>query len=376
MKHAPPCHGMFYVEDQEVPGLYCLLAIKGSDRSTSIPHKLTLSHPIVHRLAHHQDIIDQFPHSDAETTAESEIPNSIHCDLAIPLINRDRLLAYVLLHFRRCSDTCDCERRALLRVIAQGGATLLGFILREENEGCTQELFGQTERLRSLETLAGGFAHGIRNPLTSIKTFVQLTPERKDDAAFIQEFSQVVLGDIQRIERLINEILDYTRSVEPQFVEDDINEVVSSTLYLLDSKTQGRGIRIQKELASDLPHVMLDQHQIKQVLLNIFFNALDAMGDRGGTLRVQTRAVSRGKGKTSVQIDIEDNGRGIPAAALEHIFDPFYTTKHSSSEHEGAGLGLFLAHRIIREHRGTILVRSTEGVGTTFRITLPSIGRE
>jgi signal transduction histidine kinase len=182
----------------------------------------------------------------------------------------------------------------------------------------------------------------------------------------------VVLEDVRRIERLIDEILGYARSMDPQLTEEDINTAVSSCLYLLDAKARGRGITIQKELASDLPRVMLEHQQIKQALLNLFANALDAMGDRGGTLLVKTHAVERLKRKMDVRIDIEDTGHGIPAADLERIFDPFYTTKHKSSEHEGTGLGLFIAHQIIREHQGTIHVRSTEGAGTVFRITLPS----
>jgi signal transduction histidine kinase len=118
---------------------------------------------------------------------------------------------------------------------------------------------------------------------------------------------------------------------------------------------------------------MLDRQQIKQVLLNLLLNAMDAIGERGGALRVSTTKLMKSEGNAWVQIEIEDTGQGISASNLEHIFDPFFTTKHTSGENEGTGLGLTIAHQIIREHQGEIRVQSTEGVGTIFRINLPSL---
>lgn len=369
--HSP--QGWLYLLDQEQTGLYHLAAER-SDKSRATPRTLALSHPLVHELAHHREILDRLSPCGADGHVGPDAPDFIDCSLAIPFVNRGRLLGFAILRSDSNVSAFGQENMDLLRIIAQSGANSLDRLLSCNDPRSSQELIRRTDRLRSLETMAGGFAHEIRNPLTSIKTFIQLTPERKDDAEFIREFSQVVLEDVRRIERLIDEILGYARSIEPQLTEEDINATVSSCLYLLDAKARGRGITIQKELASELPRVMLDHQQIKQALLNLFANALDAMGNRGGTLLVKTHAVERSKGRMDVWIDIEDTGHGIPAADLERIFDPFYTTKHKSSEHEGTGLGLFIAHQIIREHQGTIHVRSTEGAGTVFRITLPSVG--
>jgi signal transduction histidine kinase len=137
-------------------------------------------------------------------------------------------------------------------------------------------------------------------------------------------------------------------------------------------KADSRGIKVEKELATELPRAMLDRQQIKQVLLNLLLNAMDAIGERGGLLRVKTNRLTRPTGHVWVQIEIEDTGQGISAANLEHIFDPFFTTKHTSGENAGTGLGLTIAHQIIQEHHGEIRVQSTEGVGTTFRINLPA----
>jgi signal transduction histidine kinase len=117
---------------------------------------------------------------------------------------------------------------------------------------------------------------------------------------------------------------------------------------------------------------MLDRQQIKQVLLNLLLNAMDAMSEKPGTLRVRTTRLQKADGAVWTQVEIEDTGHGISSENLDHIFDPFFTTKHASAVNEGTGLGLTIAHQIIREHRGEIQVQSTEGIGTTFRINLPS----
>lgn len=257
--------------------------------------------------------------------------------------------------------------------MAQGAANALDSLLIYEDLRQSQSLMRRTDRLRSLEIIAGGFAHEIRNPLTSIKTFVQLAPERKDDTQFIDEFSRIVLEDVNRIERLVQEILDYARYMEPQLTDENLNEIVTSCLYFIQVKADSRGIKIEKELAPELPRGMLDRQQIKQVLLNLLLNALDAIGEGPGSLRVRTHQFKKPDGTLFMQIDIEDTGQGIAPENLEHIFDPFFTTKHTSTMNAGTGLGLTIAHQIIQEHHGDIRVASAVGQGTTFRITLPAL---
>jgi signal transduction histidine kinase len=256
--------------------------------------------------------------------------------------------------------------------MAQNAANALDSFMLYEDLRQSQALMRRTDRLRSLETIAAGFAHEIRNPLTSIKTFIQLAPERKDDTQFIGEFSRIVLDDVNRIERLIQEILDYARYMEPRLTEEDLNEIVSSCLYFIQVNADSRGIRIEKDLAPELPRGMVDRQQIKQVLLNLLLNAMDAMNEKTGTLLVRTASLQKADGEVWTQIEIEDTGHGISPQNLDHIFDPFFTTKHASAVNEGTGLGLTIAHQIIREHRGEIQVQSTEGIGTTFRLNLPS----
>jgi signal transduction histidine kinase len=352
------------------------LAEQGSLYTTSTPPTLAADHPLVYQLARHQQILDRSVCIDATDphAAHNLQPmlESLCSSIAIPLVNRGRLVAFVLLQSEGAAGGSDPNHMELLTAMAQSAANALDSLLVYEDLRQSQTLMRRTDRLRSLETIAGGFAHEIRNPLTSIKTFIQLAPERMDDAEFIRDFSRIVLDDVYRIERLIEEILDYARYMEPKLTDEDVNEVVLSCLYFIDVKARSREIKIEKELASELPRVMLDRQQIKQVLLNLFLNAMDAIGESGGMLRVRTSRIMKPEGGLWVRIDVEDTGCGIPPANLERIFDPFFTTKHESGENEGTGLGLAITHQIIREHRGDIHVRSAEGVGTTFRIDLPS----
>lgn len=290
-------------------------------------------------------------------------------DVCLPLINKDRLIGFINLGPRSDARPYLPRERHLLTTLAQNAAVALDNVLLYTDLKRSQILMRRTDRLRSLETIAGGFAHEIRNPLTSIKTFVELAPARRHDAEFIDRFSAVVIEDVYRIERLIHEILDYARYRDPKFAEEDLNDIISSCLYFIEVKARSRSITIEKDLASDLPSAMLDRQQIKQVLLNLLLNSMDAMDERGGHLSVKTQRLNKGD-ETWVQIEIGDTGVGISPNNLEHIFDPFYTTKHESIEREGTGLGLTIVHQIVQEHHGYIEAESTVGVGTTFFINL------
>jgi signal transduction histidine kinase len=342
------------------------------------PAIMALDHPLVQQLTSDQHIFDGAICTDQEPLTGTRhtlcaAVTELSAGVAIPLVTKGQLVAFVLLRSSEGLQGIESDKAELVAAMAQTAANALDSLLVYEDLHRSQALMRRTDRLRSLEIIAGGFAHEIRNPLTSIKTFIQLAPARKDDMEFIRDFSKIVLDDVHRIERLIQEILDYARYMEPKLTDEDLNDIVASCLYFIEVKADGCGIKIEKELAPGLPRVMLDRQQIKQVLLNLLLNAMDAMGQRGGSLRVRTNTLTKPDATVRLQIEIEDTGPGISAANLEHIFDPFFTTKHNSGENEGTGLGLTIAHQIIQEHQGDIQAESIEGTGTTFRITLPSL---
>lgn len=363
-------HGAIYVLDKD-HDRYRRAGTVGQAAETAFPQTLPLNHPLV-PLPNPSRLPQALRQVNAEIPLKQALA-AVGADQLWPHASRGRIIAFSLLGSGLVHEHDAASVPSLLAALAQTATNAIDTLLAYEDLHRSHLLMKRTDRLKSLETIAGGFAHEIRNPLTSIKTFIQLTPERKDDPDFIREFSRIVLDDVYRIERLIAEILDYARYMEPKLTEEDINDIVSSCLYFIEVKADSRGIKIEKELAQDLPRVMLDRQQIKQVFLNLFLNALDAMAKKGGLLRVRTRAVAKGEGQSWVQIETLDTGEGIREANLDHIFDPFFTTKHESGEHEGTGLGLTIVHQIIHEHHGEIAVQSALGKGTTFLVNLPAL---
>jgi len=370
-------HGTLFLLDREHE-CYRRANMVGPVASTLIPPALAVSHSLprhllaTNRIMTQADSAADLQETDSGASARTAM-ESMQATRIVPHLNKGRLIAFSLLGATQPLAEENTLTRSLLAALAQTATNALDTIVLYEDLHRSHTLIKRTDRLKSLETIAGGFAHEIRNPLTSIKTFIQLAPERKDDPQFIQEFSKVVLDDVYRIERLIQEILDYARYMEPKLTDEDFNDLVASCLYFIDIKADSHGIKIEKELASDLPRVMLDRQQIKQVLLNLLLNAMDSMARAGGRLRVQTRKLVKPGGKVWAHIEIEDTGEGIQDTNLEHIFDPFFTTKHESGEHEGTGLGLTIVHQIIQEHHGEIRVKSSAGIGTTFFVSLPAL---
>ncbi len=351
--------------DQGRPGLVSLKA------DHSLPRHLQLARQPILREELAQGFAD--PTSDpVELALVTDTLAQLDSEVCLPLLNKERLIGFLNLGPKARFEMYSQDDLNLLSTLAYNAAIALDNALLYEDLRRQKAIMQRTDRLRSLETIAGGFAHEIRNPLTSIKTFVQLAPERRNDPEFMGHFSGVVAEDVERIERLIQEILDYARYMDPKFARQDLNEIVASCLYFVEVKAATKDILIQRGLAGDLPPVLLDRQQIKQVLLNLFLNAMDAMSERGGRLTVRTHRLTKANGDGWVQIEVADTGSGITPENLEHIFDPFYTTKHASGEREGTGLGLTIVHQIVREHRGYIEVESEVGRGTTFFVNLPA----
>jgi nitrogen fixation/metabolism regulation signal transduction histidine kinase len=216
------------------------------------------------------------------------------------------------------------------------------------------------ERMASLGRLSAGIAHEVRNPLTGISLLLDDLHDRLLSRPADQELIRRALNEIERLEGLVNGLLDFAAAPQPRLEPANIGRVLRETLFLIRKPCERQGIRLAEELAEDLPSFPLDAHKLKQALLNLFNNALDAMPD-GGRLHV---AASRIDGE--VRILIRDSGAGIPAETLPLIFEPFYTGKGS-----GTGLGLSITQNILADHGGRIKVTSTPGVGSEFTLFLP-----
>lgn len=227
---------------------------------------------------------------------------------------------------------------------------------------------GEARRLISLGELAAEMAHEIKNPLVSIKTFAELLPHKYDDSEFRHSFSGIVGQEIERINKLVTGLLDFSRTPKPSFQEVDIKAVVEETLALLTPQCAAQNIRLKKVIPKELPRLEGDHDQLKQALLNITINAVQAMPD-GGKLGVEVFAAEEeqaGRLCQIVKILIKDTGTGISPQQKEKIFDPFFTTKTG-----GVGIGLSISYQIIADHGGSVKVKGRRK-GTIFEINLPA----
>jgi PAS domain S-box-containing protein len=228
----------------------------------------------------------------------------------------------------------------------------------------------RSDRLAALGTLAAGLGHEIKNPLTSILTFSRHLSRRFGDEAFREKFQNVVPRELERINEIVDRLLELARPARLHFTLVQIPALLDSVIELYGNEIEAKRTMVLREYARDVPAIHADENAIYRVFVNLVANSLEAMGPHGH-LRLRL-GWAEGPRRRSIQqrvrIEIEDTGAGIPLPERERIFNPFYTTKEG-----GTGLGLAIAHKIIEEHGGTIDVASTPGVGTTFRIVLPIV---
>jgi two-component system sensor histidine kinase HydH len=242
------------------------------------------------------------------------------------------------------------------------GSVLLLRDLREIRD--LQEKVRRSERLASLGRLAAGVAHEIRNPLSSIRGFAQLFKNRLKGQEKEEEYASIMVREVDRLNRVITELLDFARPKEPHREAYSLEEILGHTLKLLEPELAKKRVGVERVYEDGLPPARVDRDRLSQAILNLMLNALESMED-GGKIRIGLKREGEG-GKEFLKVSISDTGRGIPREDLGKVFDPFFSTKR-----KGTGLGLAIVHQIVESHRGEITVDSREGEGTTFQITLP-----
>ncbi|MFZ5814603.1 MAG: ATP-binding protein [Bacillota bacterium] len=227
--------------------------------------------------------------------------------------------------------------------------------------------FERAERLALAGELATSIAHEIRNPLTVVAGSIQLIPDRVGDAEFLNALSRIAGKELARVNRIIQGLLGFARYSEPERSLLDLNDLIRQAVEFLDWYAKKRDVTVVLDLAPGSPKVFGDGEHLKQALLNLMMNGIQAMEAGGGDLTIRT---DQPPGSRSVRISITDEGVGIPPEALAKIWEVFYSTKSG-----GTGLGLPVVQRIIDAHRGYIEVDSTPGEGTCFTVLLPVANR-
>ncbi len=238
------------------------------------------------------------------------------------------------------------------------GYVLLFKDLREVQS--LQKALARSQRLASIGSLAAGVAHEIRNPLSSIKGFATYFKERYAHIPEDCNISTILIQEVDRLNRVVSQLLEFSRPVRIFRQKVSIADVIQSTLKLMERQASAHSVEIHLQMDAGLPQVSIDPDQINQVLLNLLLNAVEAMPQGGA---VEIRAA---QDQDRLVIQISDSGAGIAETDLSRIFDPYFTTKPT-----GTGLGLPIVHNIVEAHGGDIRIESHSGKGAVVTIRLP-----
>lgn len=217
----------------------------------------------------------------------------------------------------------------------------------------------QAEKLSTLAEIASGVVHEVRNPLGAIKGAVEILEDELSATSPRREFAAIAKAEVERIDKLVTEFLHFARAPKADKKPTNVNELVRAVSVLIEQQARSRKILITEKLTENLPPAFLDEEQIKQVLLNLALNALQAMPS-GGELTFSTDQTGK-----KVVIKVSDTGTGIDEEILNRVFDPFFSTKEKS-----LGLGLSIAYKIVAEHGGRLTVKNAVR-GAVFDLEIP-----
>jgi signal transduction histidine kinase len=231
----------------------------------------------------------------------------------------------------------------------------------------TQAQLVQSEKLASIGEMAAAVAHGLRNPLASLRAAAQLV-RRHPDSPSSREHLDAIIEEVDRLDRRISHLLSFSRPAPYHPIPERLDRLVENLLPALAEPMRERGVTLEVDLPHDLPEVRVDPMQLEQALLELVSNALDAMPG-GGRLRLGAQATNGGPVGGEIVIEVADTGAGIPANVLPSVCEPFFTTRQ-----EGTGLGLAIAKRYVEQNGGRLEIDSTPGSGTTVRVRLPAGG--
>ena len=283
----------------------------------------------------------------------------IRCALCLPLITQKGLIGILNIGPKLSDDIFTSEDINLLSTLAQQLAISMENALLQEERLKTQKQLLMADKLTSLGTMMAGMVHEIKNPIASIQSLTQVLPENTDDPDFLKNYGDLVPKQIDRIKKITENILHYSKTPALKKAKIDINKVIEETIDLFAHSTKKKNIELVPDLMP-LPEIQADPEQLFQVFTNLTLNSIAAM-PTGGSIWIRSRVKDN-----KIQIEFRDSGLGIPEDHLKNVFDPFFTMKR-----EGTGLGMWVSYQIIKEHKGMIDVESQINKGTVFYITFP-----
>lgn len=245
------------------------------------------------------------------------------------------------------------------------GQLARAFSAMRANLGQAQAQLVQSEKLASIGQMAAAVAHGLRNPLASLRATAQLALRQQPGSPAAHESLTAIVDEVDRLDRRISHLLAFARPAPFRPLREGLPLLLDGALAGLAGLLRERRVELVQEIPPDLPEVRVDPMQFEQVVVEVVSNAVDAMPD-GGRLTITARLAKEGPEGPAVVIDIADTGAGIPEQVLPSVCDPFFTTRP-----EGTGLGLAMAKRYVEQNGGRLAIESTAGTGTVVRISLP-----
>jgi PAS domain S-box-containing protein len=324
-------------------------------------------------------LVDNFLRSE-DAYVDSIIEEGLHTSAYIPLSTKGQLTGVMCVSSHFPIEFASGYIEFLTAIGNQIGVAVDNANLYEniktayEDLKHAQEQIVQSEKLASLGKLAATIAHEINNPLAAVLTYIRLMIKLKDRDKFsperLEDISRYLVtmeSETARCGEIVKNLLAFSRQSKITIKSRSIIDIIDRTLNLIAHDLEMKGIQMRKNIAPDLPDVQCDFHQIQQALLNLIYNASDAMLD-GGTLTVSANI--KAGSERFLDIMVSDTGCGITEEDKEKIFDPFFTTK---AEGKGVGLGLSVVYGIITRHSGTIDVESKPGKGSAFTVSLPVV---
>ena len=255
--------------------------------------------------------------------------------------------------------------------IEEADERLRGFLLLIEDlteKRVLEDRLRRADRLAAMGTLAAGLAHEIKNPLTAVRAFVQMFPQRYEREDFRDKFDRIVPRELDRVNDLLENLLDLVRKPTLRIQSLDPLQIIRQVLETLEPEAVRRSVAVKIKEGNGTPRVLADESYLVRAFYNLILNAVQAMPG-GGQLTVLTEPGFLPDGTSAVMIMVQDTGPGIPPEQVNDIFNPFFTSKE-----KGTGLGLAVTNKIIEDHGGTLTVESERGVGTSMNVSLPSEG--
>jgi len=372
-------HVTIFLLDKE-KSIYVAVASRGKDKMPMGFIRNNTTSPLVVKLISereslvYEEIVNQIKrdsklNADIKSGLESIVREmrDLNASVCIPSFIENKMIGFLMLGEKLSGDMYTQEDLDLFSTLANQAALAIENAQSYEELKDTRDQLLQSERLATIGKFANEVAHEIKNPLQAIKTFVEYVPIKHGDKKFIENFSRVAGGEIERINTFVKQLVGFSKPKPLNFLPVDIDQVLDATILLLENDFKKKKVSIKRKYFKKEARLLADRDQLKQAFLNLFLNSLEAMNETKPNELCLETALADNK----LVIKISDTGCGIPSEDMAHLFEPFFTHKQN-----GTGLGLTIVKNITENHNGKISAESKVSEGTTFLIKFPYLDKK